>query len=244
MPGATDALSMTNPVGIASEALGALEGGYQFVDNIIQHGKAKKALANLHDPYYKVQNEYYNNRNIAGDLAQGGMPAASKDYYTSEMQRGLGGGINGTLQAGGSPNDINKLFDTYGRSIDRTASEDASQRINNIQNYINTNTAVAGQKNIQFGFNEVRPYERKYKQYMQQMGSSEQNAYNGANTLIGSVGAAGTSMQNNYLLNNLFKDNSTPLNRTTRGASGIDNIPVNNPMANSTNFINPVTTIN
>jgi hypothetical protein len=199
-----------DPISAASEGLSAIEGGYQFVDNIIQRNKNRRELRNMHDPFYKIQDEYYQNRNLAGNTAEGGMPSAQKDYVTGEMQRGLGAGISGVLQSGGSPNDINKLFTSFNKSIDATGAEDAAQHIKNIQYFQDANRDLAAQKNIQFGFNKVMPYQRKMAQLNQNIANEETNAFNGANQVVGSLGAFATSNQNNKLLDQ-FKSKSSLL---------------------------------
>jgi len=203
MAGIADAL---NP---ASAGLGILEGGIQLFSNLHKGKVANENLAKLRDPFYTVKSEYEQNKNLAANAAQGGIPAAESDYLTGESGRGLSAGISGTLQSGGNPNDIAKLFSVYNNNIDRTAAESAQQHLKNIEYYKQSNTELAGQKNIQFGFNEVRPYERKYKQYTQDRNAAEQNAYNGANSIIGSASALGTGLQNNDLLSKLFANENT-----------------------------------
>lgn len=225
-----------DPMAAASAGLGALEGGYQFVDNIIQRNKNRRELRNLHDPFYKIQSEYYQNRNLAGNIAEGGMPSAEKDYMTGEMERGLGAGISGVLQSGGSPNDINKLLAGFNKSIDATGASDAEQHIKNIQYFQDANRDLAAQKNIQFGFNKVMPYQRKMAQLNQNIGNEETNAYNGVNQVIGSLGAFATSNQNNKLLDqfksksslldNLFSDEA-PFPVATTGKVGSLASPIN-----------------
>ena len=88
---------------------------------------------------------------------------------------------------------------------------------------------LAAQKNIQFGFNKVMPYQRKMAQLNQNIANEETNAYNGANQVIGSLGAFATSNQNNKLLDqfksksslldNLFS-NETPFPVATTGTVG------------------------
>lgn len=220
--------TISSVAGPAAAGLGILEGGIELFSNLKKEKEAKAKLASLKDPFYTIKSEYEQNRNIAGNLAQGGLPQAELDYTTSENQRGLGASISGLLQGGGTPSSISKIFDTYTKSIDRTGAESAQQHLKNIDYYMNANKDLAGQKNIQFGFNEVRPYERKYKQYSLDKNAAEQNAYAGANQIIGSTSALGTSLQNNSLLDKLFagEDGSTDTIIPRRFTnSGIDNKP-------------------
>lgn len=205
--------SILNPV---SAGLGILEGGIQLFSNLGKEKRIDRELSKLQDPFYRIQSEYEENRNITRGMAGGGTPAAELDYATSESQRGLSAGISGTLQSGGSPGDIAKMFDIYNRNIDKTKAESANQHLKNIDYYMKTNADLAGQKNIQWSLNEKQPYERKFRQLTQQRYAAEQNAYGGANTLIGGIGALGTSLQNNSLLDKLFAEPAeTPFGGTT-----------------------------
>lgn len=216
-----------DPISLGADAAGTLIGGIETISNIAKEKRDRKALENLHDPFYQIQNEYYQNRNLTGQQAESGLPSATKDYVTGEMERGLGAGISGTLQSGGSPNDINKLFSTFNKSIDATGAQDAERHTKNIQYFIEANKDLAGQKGIQFGFNKVMPYQRKLAQITQNLSNEQTNAYNGANQMVGSLNAAGTSLSNSKLLNMLFKDGSgsTP---APFGASPVSVEPVGN----------------
>lgn len=208
MPDLGSLASFSNPVGMAAQAGGVILGGIQLISSLKDEARKKKELAKLHNPFYTIQDEYYQNRNLAGVNAEGGLPASTKDYLTSESQRGLGAGVSGILQSGGNPNDINKIFDSYNRNIDRTAAEDATAHTNNIQYFINQNANVAGQKNIQWALNKKQPYEEKLKQLTEGIAADKQNAFGGASTALGSTAALGTSLENNSLLRRLFKDST------------------------------------
>lgn len=188
----------------ASAVAGVVAGGAQFFDSLGKEKKAKAELAALTPAYYKIQDEYFQNKNISQNLAQGGIPNATKDYVTNESQRGLGSSLSAILQAGGSPNDVSGLLDTYDRSIERVGAQDAEQRLQNIQYYMNANKDLAGQKNTQWTINEYQPYQNKLKELTERRAAAEQNKWGGIGTALGSVTAAGTSMSNEGLLKKLF----------------------------------------
>lgn len=217
--------SFADTLNPASAILGGIEGGVQLIDNIIKEGKTKKELESLQRPFYKIQDEYLQNRNFSAAMAQGGNPAAENDYLTGESQRGLSAGISGTLQSGGNPNDINRLFQSYNNNIDRTYADSAAQHLKNIQYYMEANKDVAGQKNIQFGVNELQPYQNKLAQLTGNSNAQQQNAYAGANTLIGSTSALGTSLENNALLKKLFGTTTTDSGLSNKTQAVAGNIP-------------------
>ena len=176
--------------------VGILQGGAQLIDGFISKKKDKAELASLNTPFYKVQNEFYNNNNIAAGLAQGGLTQGAKDYATSGAERGLSGSISALTQTGAGSGDISKLFDTFNNSIRNTAAEDSQQQINNIRYYMDTNKELAGQKITQWGINEKDPYEQKLSELKSKIAADKQNIFNGASTVIGAGAALGTSMQN------------------------------------------------
>lgn len=212
-----------NPLSLVAPTLSAVEGGVQFFSNLGKEKRDRAELNNMQNPFYNIQNEYYQNRNMAGDLAQGGTPTASKDYATQESDRGLGTGISGELQAGGNPNDINRLYQSFNNNIDRTAAADAEQHVKNIQYYQDQNANVAAQKNIQFGFNKVQPFQRKLAQLTGNLATDQINANNGANQTIGSIGSLATGQENNSLLNALFKKPATADAGSSTNSTGLIN---------------------
>lgn len=185
---------------LAAEGAGLLLGGVETALGIGEEAKAKKELARLKTPFKKVQDEYLQNKNIAEQIAGGGLPSATKDFLTLQADKGLSTSIKGILESGGSPNDIAKLFDVYDNSLLKTGAEDAELRLKNIEYFNQLNADVAGQKDIQFGVNELQPYEAKLKELTERRAAGQQNAFNGAQTAIGSLSALGTSMQNQSLL--------------------------------------------
>lgn len=179
----------------------------------IKAGKEKKkneeALNSLSPSFYKIQDEYNQNKNIAASNASTGLPDSTKNYLTTESQRGLGSSLGFLNQSSeGGSNDAGRLFDTYLRSIDRTAAEDAQMKLNNINNFMNANKELAGQKTMQWTLNELRPYERKLKQFNNNIAAEKTNQNNALNEGIGYASSFGTAMSNSGLMNNLFSNNS------------------------------------
>lgn len=202
---------------IASAIEGGILNTVQLFKSMADEKRDKAALSRLEKPFYQVQNEYYQNRNLAGGEAQGGIPAGVQDYYTQESQRGLGAGVSGTLQAGGGVNDIAKLFDIYDKGIDRTYAMSADQHSKNIQYFKDANKDLAGQLTTQWAINKYQPYQNKLKQLTGNIATDQQNAYAGAAGIVGSTSALGTGMENNKLLNDLLKPGA--------GGNGFSAIP-------------------
>jgi len=172
----------------------------QSVAGAINLRKDKKELANLARPFAKIQDEYFQNANIAAEQAMSGAPAATKDFIASERRQGLGTGIAALLESGVQPGDVGRLFETYNNSISADAARDAEARTRNIDYFIGVNKDLAGQKTQQFVINELAPYERKLKQLSDKVATDRANIWGGAGTAISGVSAAGTALTNADLL--------------------------------------------
>lgn len=191
-------------ISVGSAALGVASGIGQYIGGAREVSSAREGLSKLKQPFYKVQDEYFQNRNMAGQLAQGGMPAATKDYVTNERNRGFGAAITGLNQSGGNPNAYADLFDSFNNSIDKTAAQDAATQMENIKYFTEANKDLAGQKTTAWSLNEYQPYQNKLKELTERMAAGKQNKMGGIQTAIGSLGATGTALQNNSLMSKLF----------------------------------------
>jgi hypothetical protein len=156
--------------------------------------KAKRERDRLAKPIYAIQDEYYQNRNLAGTMAQSGLPAASKDYYTNESQRGLSAGVKGILGSGGNPNDIQGLFEAYDNGIGKIGVADAEAQINNIKYYMGVNKDLAGQKTIQWAINKQQPYLNTLKELNAAQAAGEATKNQALSDAMSTVTSFGTSM--------------------------------------------------
>lgn len=187
-------------IAAGTAVVGAGVGIYKSAHAASQAKKDAAAAAALKDPFYKVQNEYLQNQQLAAEQAQQGLPTDTKNYLTTEGERGLGTSLSAVNAGGGSPNDISRVFSDYQRSIAATGSEDAQAHIQNIQYYMNANKDVAGQKTTQWAVNEKQPYESKLKEITERRAADAKNVNDGVNTAFGSLAGGVTGTQNAKLL--------------------------------------------
>jgi hypothetical protein len=231
---------------LASAGIGVASGIAQTAMGFIDEKKSKNELARLQKPFQKIQDEYLKNRDLAEIGAGQGLPSATKDFLTKESERGLSTGIRGILESGGSPNDIAKLFDTFDTSVSKTAAEDAEARLGNIKYFMDVNKDLAGQKNIQFGVNELQPYESALKSITDRRTAARQNIFGGISTAAGSLSAAGTAISNTGLLKShtdnpkadLFNSIFTELPDNIRPVTTPDANPIDRTLANGPKPLN------
>lgn len=227
MPG----LDSLNPI---SQAAGVGLGIGELVSGSINLNKDKAAEDALHAPFYKIQNEYYQNKNLAESMAAGGIPQATKDYETTQRIRGFASGLKALQEGGADPNAFAKLFDTYNNSISTESAQDAEAHLRNIQYYMGANKDLAGQKTTAWAINEKQPYERKLKELKDKIEADKAMQWGGVETAIGAGSAAGTAQQNANLgkggngdfFSKIF-GNSDPFTPTTQAT----NLPINTSLA-------------
>lgn len=200
-----------NPLDIANMAqqelgnLGAeATGVFQFFKGMKDKKKDEQELSRLRQPFYKIQSEYLQNRNISEQLASDGLPPQQKEFLTSQAERGYGSGLDAILKTGGGVNAASMLLDKYNQEIGKIGAEDASQHLANIQYFQKANADLAGQKTMQWSINEYQPYEAKLKELKQNIATDEANKWGGLTTALSSMIGAGTSNQNAALMKKLF----------------------------------------
>lgn len=212
----------------ASAGLGLIKGVAGFFGGKSDEEKAREELGKLKTPFYKIQDEYYQNRNLAAQQAEQGLPSAVRDYNTTENQRGFGSSIGAIEQVGGSPSDIAKLYSGFTDSVNRTGAADAEMQFKNMQYFMNQNQDLAAQKTKQWAINEYDPYQKKLKEITQRISAAKQNQNNSLNDAIGSIGAAGTSMQNQDLLKAILAKKQADPYTAPQNPNVVYNAPTNN----------------
>lgn len=197
--------------------------------------KADKAeLARLKPSFYKIQDAYYQNRNIAESRASGGLDAADQ-FELGEGQRGLSSVFSNINQAGGmSVNKAGELLDSYNKNIRSIGVDSAEKQAKNIEYFMQKNKDLAGQQTTQWGVNEYAPYENKLKQLQQSRQVNQQNIWSGVGDVAGAISSYATGQQNQGMINRLFKNSdpyatgggdagySAPTSQVVQGDTSID----------------------
>ncbi len=220
-----------------SAIVAAGTGVYKVLHGAHQENKAKKAIAKQVNPFYNIQNEYYQNANTAGQYAQGGLPQATKDFYGKQSERGLSGGISGILQGGGTPDSISKLFGTYDDSLQRLSTADAQQHLENIKYFRDVNKDLAGQKTIQWANNIKGPHDNLIKQLNAAQVGGQATANEGLGDIISTASSYGTSRQNANLIPK--GTTSTPGVSYRQPQATVETIPTAQAPVQMTNTLQP-----
>lgn len=130
-------------------------------------------------PFFDIQDEYFENRNIAARRASEGLTAGALDYYGDMAGRGLSGTSNAILQGGGNVNDITRAYDTYLQGIRSVAAKDSEIQNNNILTFLDKNEELAKQKVQQWAINKYEPFKDKAAAKAQERAAGIQNIFGG-----------------------------------------------------------------
>ena len=193
--------------GVASAVVGAVGLGYSIYKGVKAGKEEKREKQNaetLQHPFLKVQDEYFQNRNIAAANASGGLPQGTKDYLDTERKRGLSSSLQALKEAGVGASGFDSLLKGYNESIGKEASADAEAHLNNIQYFMQANKDIAGQKSTQFGVNELQPYENKLAEITERRRAAKINEQAAIEEGIGTIGTFASTASNNNYMNKLF----------------------------------------
>jgi hypothetical protein len=171
-------------------------------------GANKKSKNNIR-PTFDIQQEYFDNRDIAARTAQGGLTESSLDFYEDMAGRGLSTSTDALLQAGAGVNTINKTFDTYlqgGRSI---AAEDSQLQQKNILTYLDRNDTLAKQKVQKWVIDKYEPFKDTAEAAAKERSAGAQNIFGGLAEGTGAASAYSTSKLYEDLLRTPERTNAT-----------------------------------
>lgn len=205
----------------ASVAVAGVSTGLSLYKGLKAASEDKKAAAEgaaLRRPFYSIPTEDIQNRNIAEQEATGGLTAAEKLYAGEQRERAFGSSAEALKEAGGGPNEfagLNKIFDD---SLKSQSALDSQAHKSNIEFFTKANSELAAQKGIQFGINELQPYESKLKEIQDRRIAAKTNENNAINEGIGGLTAGATGVSS-YLRTNPGTPTgqpatSNPYNRT------------------------------
>lgn len=165
---------------VAGLGISLLSNAIKGVSSWGQLQDARELAANTTRPQYDIEDEYYDNVDIAGNLAQSGLTQEAKDFYGGQADRGLSSSLDALMATGGGINSISKAYDTYLQGNNRIAVEDSERRIANIRSLMDQNSVLAGQKTQQWAINEYEPYKDTMRAAAQSAEAGRQGLFSAA----------------------------------------------------------------
>jgi hypothetical protein len=158
-----------------SQGIGFNAGIAKTLGGAVQTYMGNRALKKLeaNRPQYQVNP-------LIQNIAQDGFGAQATNYYTENVNRGLGAGINAITSAGGDINQIMQLINGANNSYKQYAMANAQQKLANQQGLINEQRAA-------WDYNTNIPFQQSYYRAVQQTNSGAQNMYGGLSDIAGTT---------------------------------------------------------
>lgn len=167
-----------------------------------QLSDAKKKSKNNIRPTFDIQQEYFDNRDIAANMAQHGLTEQALDFYSDQAGRGLTTSLSATLQGGGGINSVNNVLDTYQQGVRSVAAQDAQLQNENIKYFIDRNADVAKQKVQKWVIDKYEPFKDTAAAAAQERAAGFQNISTGLGEATATLSSFSQANQYQDLLNN------------------------------------------
>ena len=159
---------------------------YGVVNGIIQNNKANKIQQGLKDPTYHIPGEFYQNREIARQMAQQGLPQQQLNNAQNGINQNSAAGL-ATLSRSANPGaGVASVTRQADNATNTLAAEDAQARENNQRYFIGQNTALGGQELAKQQNDVFDKYTRDFNQMQAYRGAGQDsinNAISGAQNL-------------------------------------------------------------
>lgn len=209
-------------IGVIGGAAALVGTGLKVYEGIHQNSKANAIQKSLHDPNYVIPPEFYENRNIAKQMAVQGLPQQVYNNQINGINQNQAAGIQAASRSA-NPGNIASVVRQGDQAIAGLDAQDAQARQNNQRYYIQQNRELGGQELAKQQNDVFDKYTRNFNQMQAYRGASMQN-FNSAAGDIGQLGMMGA----NYALGN----QRTPSVSATQPATNWGNDLTKNPNFN------------
>lgn len=229
------ALGIAGGVALVGTGLKAYEG-------FSQEHKANQLEKNLKDPIYNIPAEFYQNREIARQLSQQGLPQAVINAQTNRINQNQAAAI-GAISRTGNPTGAASIVRQGDAAGNTLAAEDAQARQNNQRYFIEQNRQVAAQELAKQQNDVFDKYTRNYNEAAALKGAGMQNINSAVNdvTQLGEMGLSygmsqnGSNTPDSSSFNNRANNPTLTANDTMTGYQ-LPGIPTQLP-GNNLNFL-------
>lgn len=191
-----------------SAIIGAVMGLAQMGYGAYQKNKSNKLAAANKFTDYSISDQYYNNLGLAeSELANGGLSPESVNRLTQTNQQNLSASTNAILQAGGSVNDISKLYGVAANQNAVLAQLNDKLRMPKVAQLIEQRKELAGQEMYKWKINQFDRWRDKAAAAAMLGAQGNQAINGGLNTFAQGVGSAVSSKSSNGINDELAKMN-------------------------------------
>ena len=152
--------------------------GYGAINGAIQNHKANEIQKGLQDPTYHIPGEFYQNREIARQMAEIGIPQQQYNNAVNGINQNSAAGL-ATLSRSANPGaGVTSVTRQADNATNTLAAEDAQARENNQRYFIGQNSAVGNQELAKQQNDVFDKYTRDFNQMQAYRGAGQQSINN------------------------------------------------------------------
>ena len=170
---------------------------YSAISGAIQEGKANELQKQLKTPVDQIPAEFYQNREIARQMAQIGLPSQQYNNSVNNINSNQAAALAAAQNSNNPAGVIQGVVGQTNRAKANLDAEDAQARENNQRYFIQENSQLGHRKDQQEQANVFDPYTRDFNLMQAYRGAGQQNL----NTAAGQAGQLGLAYLN-YKKNN------------------------------------------
>lgn len=159
---------------------------YSAYKGIKNDTKANQINKGLTDPTYNIPAEFYQNRELARQMAQRGLPQQQYNNQVNAINQNQAGAIAAQQNSANPGAGIASTVRAGNQATNTLNAEDAQARENNQRYFIQQNSAVSGQELAKQQNDVYDKYTRDFNEMQAYKGAANQNynnAINGAQQL-------------------------------------------------------------
>lgn len=168
---------------ISALALGAgaaiLGTGFNIYNGIKQESKANSIEKNLKQPQYQIPPEFLENKRIAQQMAQLGLPSAQRNNELNQINSNQAAGLATASRSANPGGAVSNIVGQSNAATNNLNAEDAQARQSNERYYLQENAQLGGQKIAQQQANVFDPYTQHYNEAQAYRGAGMQNINSG-----------------------------------------------------------------
>jgi len=169
---------------------------YSAINGAIQNHKASELQKSLKDPNYVIPAEFYQNREIARQMAELGLPTQQYNNAENNINQTQAASIVAAQNSNNPAAAISNITRQTNQAKARLDAEDAAARETNQRYFIGENSQI-GQQKLQKQQNDVYDkFTRDFNQMQAYRGAAQQN-FNNAASGAQQLGQTYINAQNN-----------------------------------------------
>lgn len=144
-------------------------------EGISQNAKANAIQKNLKDPVYNIPPEFYQNREIARQMAQQGIPQEQYNNATNNINQTQAAGLAAISKSANPGSGVTSVVRQGNAATANLNAEDAQARQNNQRYFVQENSQLAGQELAKQQSDVFDKYTRDFNQMQAYRGAGLQN---------------------------------------------------------------------